>query len=80
MENIKFTSREKEHIVQKIKLYFQKELDDEIGQFEAEFLLDFFTKEISGYFYNRGLQDAQKEMESQMDIFKNTLYTMEQEV
>jgi len=76
--NIEFTHRQKEHIVRKIKLYFQKELDEEIGQFDAEFLLEFFTKEIGGHFYNRGLQDAQGVMESQMDSLKEALYVMEE--
>jgi uncharacterized protein (DUF2164 family) len=77
MEKIEFTNSQKEYIVQKIKLYFERELNDEIGQFDAEFLLDFFAKEIGGHFYNRGLQDAQTEMESQMDSFKEAIYTME---
>ncbi len=77
MEKIEFTSKQKEHVVQKIKLYFQRELDDDIGQFDAEFLLDFFAKEIGGHFYNRGLQDAQGLMESQMESFKEALYVME---
>ncbi len=78
MEQIQLTKEEKEHIVQKIKNYFTLELDDEIGQFDAEFLLDFFGKEIGPYFYNKGLQDAQKVLESQMDAIKETLYTMEE--
>jgi len=41
-------------------------------------LLDFFAKEIGGHFYNCGLQDAGKLMESQMESFKEALYVMEQ--
>ncbi len=80
MKKIEFTNSQKEHIVQKIKLYFEKELNDEIGQFDAEFLLDFFATEIGGHFYNRGLQDAQGAIESQMDLFKEVLYTMEEPI
>jgi len=78
METIAFTKEEKEQLVYKIKHYFQKELNEEIGQFDAEFLLDFFGKEIGSYFYNRGLQDAQVAMESQMDTLKELLYSMEE--
>jgi len=77
METIAFTKEEKEQLIYKIKHYFQKELNEEIGQFDAEFLLDFFGKEIGSYFYNRGLQDAQVAMESQMDALKELLYSME---
>jgi len=50
MSDIEFTSEEKEILVHKIQRYFQK--------FDAEFLLDFFSKEIGAYHYNRGLQDV----------------------
>jgi len=53
---------------------------NEIGQFDAEFLLEFFVKEIGSYFYNRGLQDAQGVMDSQMDGLKEVLYMMEESI
>ena len=59
MSNIKFSSTETEQLVAKIQGYFTKELDQDLGQFDAEFLLDFFSKEVGAYFYNRGLFDAQ---------------------
>ena len=59
MSDIKFSKEEIDRIVSKIKVYFNDELDQEIGGFEAEFLIDFFSKEIGPYFYNRGLSDAQ---------------------
>ena len=59
MSDIKFSKDETDLIVSKIKDYFKDELDQEIGGFDAEFLIDFFAKEIGPYFYNRGLSDAQ---------------------
>lgn len=67
MKDIKFSKEETDRIVGKIKAYFNDELDQEIGGFEAEFLIDFFAKEIGPYFYNRGLSDA------------NTLFTEKSE-
>jgi uncharacterized protein (DUF2164 family) len=64
VSTVTFTPHEKEHLVHKLKRYFAEELDQEIGQFEAEFLLDFFGQELGTYYYNRGLNDAR-------DIFKN---------
>jgi uncharacterized protein (DUF2164 family) len=64
VSTVAFTPQEKEHLVHKLKRYFVQELDQEIGQFEAEFLLDFFGQELGVYYYNRGLNDAR-------DIFKN---------
>lgn len=59
MSSIKFSNAETEQLVTKIQGYFAKELDQDLGQFDAEFLLDFFSKEVGAYFYNRGLFDAQ---------------------
>ena len=59
MTIIQFSTEEKQQIVSKVKHYFETEMDREIGGFEAEFLVDFFAREIGGYFYNRGLYDAQ---------------------
>jgi len=59
MSEVKFSKEEKELIVNKVKIYFNNELDQEIGGFEAEFLIDFFADKIGSYFYNRGLNDAQ---------------------
>ncbi len=77
MSDIQFTSREKEILVHKIQRYFQKELSEEIGQFDAEFLLDFFSKEIGGYHYNRGLQDARTLIEENAQNVAQTFYEME---
>ena len=80
MENISFSPEEKAQIVQKVKAYFEQELGEEIGQFDAEFLLEFFGKEIGPYYYNRGLQDAAGVIESQTDVMKEALYTMEEPI
>ena len=58
MNDIKLTIDEKSQIVNKVKTYFSNELDQEIGGFEAEFLIDFVVKEIGPYYYNHGLSDA----------------------
>ena len=59
MTDITFSKDEKERVVEKVKLYFSEELDQEIGGFDAEFLIDFFAGEIGAFYYNRGLSDAQ---------------------
>jgi uncharacterized protein (DUF2164 family) len=56
---IEFSKKEKEIMIQKVKMYFREELTQEIGNFDAEFLIDFFAEEIGGFFYNRGLYDAE---------------------
>ncbi|WGL18499.1 DUF2164 domain-containing protein [Microbulbifer bruguierae] len=54
-------------MVGKIKSYFADELDQEIGGFEAEFLIEFFARELGPYFYNRGIFDAQQVFNEKID-------------
>ena len=77
MSEITFTREEREVICRKIQLYFQEELEQELGQFDAGFLLDFFAEEIGSYFYNRGLYDAQAILESRMENIAEAIYEIE---
>lgn len=78
MEKIRFTSEEKQQVVQKVKLYFREELDQDIGQFDAEFLIDFFAEEVGAYFYNRGLCDAQALFQKKVDELGDAVLELEQ--
>lgn len=75
--HIEFNEREKEVLVQKLKRYLDQELDVEIGQFDAEFLLDFISKEIGVYHYNRGLNDAQDIFKSRLESITDAIYELE---
>jgi len=77
MSDIEFTEDEKSILVSKIQSYFHSELSEEIGQFDAEFLLDFFNKEIGAYHYNRGLQDARTLLEENAQNVQQAFYEME---
>ncbi|HOY22742.1 MAG TPA: DUF2164 domain-containing protein [Cellvibrio sp.] len=77
MSNIEFSKAEKELIVRKVQVYFSREMDQELGQFDAEFLLDFFAKEVGAYFYNRGLRDAQSVIEAKVADIADALYEIE---
>ncbi|MFC1751132.1 DUF2164 domain-containing protein [Pseudomonadota bacterium] len=77
MSTIEFSKEEKDIVVKKIQMYFREELDRDIGQFDAQFLLDFFASEIGPYFYNRGLYDAQSILEKRMDDISETIYELE---
>jgi len=74
---IEFLKEEKAHLAQKIKLYFSEELEQDIGQFDAEFLLDFFSEELGVYYYNRGINDARAIIESKFADIDDALYEIE---
>lgn len=77
MPLIEFSNKEKEIIIRKVQLYFNDELDQKIGQFDAEFLLDFFSEEIGSYYYNRGLIDAQAVLDSKLEDISGAFYELE---
>lgn len=74
MADIEFSRLEKELIVEKLKTYFKTELQHQITQFEAEFLIDFFSDEVGGFYYNKGLSDAQALISLKMD---DVIYELE---
>lgn len=77
MSQITFTEDEKSTLVDKIKSYFENELSQDIGQFDAEFLLEFFSKEIGGYHYNKGLKDAQDVFKERVESITDAIYELE---
>jgi uncharacterized protein (DUF2164 family) len=77
MPEITYSNEAKELLTNKIKLYFHEELDQEIGQFDAQFLLDFFAEEIGVYFYNRGLYDAQAILQRRLEDIGEAIYELE---
>jgi uncharacterized protein (DUF2164 family) len=77
MSEIKFSREEKERIVKKVETYFSNELDQEIGNFEAEFLIDFFADEIGAFFYNRGLSDANMLFNEKVEELSYTIQELE---
>jgi uncharacterized protein (DUF2164 family) len=77
MTPITFSKQEREAITQKIHRYFDEELKQEIGRFDAEFLLDFFTKEIGVYFYNQGLYDAQTVVNARVEELNDAILMLE---
>lgn len=79
LAEIKLDDSVKNEVVAKLQKYFEVELQQEIGSFEAEFLLDFFSKEVGGYYYNQGLADALKSFESKMEDVGELIYQLEKE-
>lgn len=80
MEDLKLTSEEKAVLVPKLVAYLSHELDVDAGQFDAEFLLDFLTKEAGAVLYNRGLDDTHAALAKHMDSFADVIYALEKPV
>ncbi len=77
MSAITLSKEEKDLLTHKLQRYLASEFEVELGQFDTEFLLEFFSKELGGYFYNRGLLDAQAIFDIKMDDVKDAIYQAE---
>lgn len=77
MSDIEFSAEEKALIVDKIQRYFDQELGQEIGGFDAEFLLEFFSREVGAYYYNQGLSDAKTIIEERLMSVTDAIYEIE---
>ena len=80
MADIAFTKEEKQQLIEKIRNYFESELNQELGQFDTEFFLDFLCRELGPWFYNRGLYDAQAVMQKHIDAVVESIYEIEKPV
>lgn len=66
-DRLELNKEQKEEAVKEIIHYFGKERDEEIGNLAAQLLLMFIAEKIGPYYYNKGVQDAQKYMADRVD-------------
>ena len=57
---IELTQQEITEIVPSLRKYFREELEQELSEMRARFLLEYFQKEIAPLAYNKGVKDAEQ--------------------
>lgn len=77
MTEIRFSAEQKADLVQRLQAYFDTELDQELKQFDAEFLLDFIARELGVHYYNQGLFDAQAALSNRLDSLTEAIDELE---
>lgn len=80
MDVTKISKEKRERIVAKLQAYMEENIEFEIEQFDAEFLLQFFIDEIGVLFYNQGIIDAQAKLDRRIDDIKESIAELEQMV
>ena len=78
MSEITLTNEQKDTLTDKLQSYFDRELGQDLGRFDAEFLVDFIGKEFGAYYYNQGLSDARTVISQQVDNIAEAIYEIEQ--
>ena len=64
-------------LVDAIRHYFQDERDEEIGDLQASFFLDFVLKEVGPSIYNQAVRDAQANLQRVVSDLDVTLHEPE---
>ncbi|MHA7777857.1 DUF2164 domain-containing protein [Roseibium sp. M-1] len=63
-----------------IKRYLDNDLDIDIGNMDAELLVDFLTPALGARFYNLGLKDAQAIFARKAEDLNDEIYALEKPV
>jgi uncharacterized protein (DUF2164 family) len=57
--SIQLDKQETKEVIFSLQKYFREELEQEINEMRAKFLLDYILKEIAPLAYNKGVKDAE---------------------
>lgn len=79
MSDIKLDSKQKETMISLLQEYFEQELGTDLGQFDADFLIDFISDKMGNIYYNQGVKDAQTVIERKVMDISDELYEIEKE-
>jgi uncharacterized protein (DUF2164 family) len=74
---IEIEAETRKRMVASIRRYFEQELEEEIGDLQAGFLLDYCLKEICPTVYNQAIADAQAWMLGRVEDLEGSLYEPE---
>ena len=67
MQTIELSAEVRQSMLGKIKEFFFNEKDEEISEFQAGILLDFFLENIGSLAYNQAIEDAHKYMAERVE-------------
>ena len=66
--------QETEELIHSLKKYFSAELDQELSDLKARFLVDFFFKEMAPLAYNQGVKDAESFFRNKLEDLSATCF------
>ncbi len=72
--SIELDKQESKDVLASLQKYFREELDEELSEMRAKFLLDYILKEIAPLAYNRGVKDAEMFLRGQLEDLSGTCF------
>ena len=73
---ISISRKNKDKIVQILQEWFKDNLDQDIGNLDAEFLTDFFTENIGALYYNQALKDVHTLIYEKTESLVDNIYEL----
>jgi len=74
---VRLSDERKAALIRLVRNYYEDELDDEISDFRAEGLIDFFVRELGPPVYNQGVRDACAYMQEKLTDVEGEVYEPE---
>lgn len=71
---IELTKQETKDVLASIQRYFEEELEMEINEMRAGFLLKYFLEEIAPFAYNKGVRDAETFLRGKLEDLPGTCF------
>ena len=77
MSEIRLDGESRALAVAALREWLDVELDRQIGDFQAELLVDFAAETLGSLWYNRGLMDARAAFERRVEEIGETIHELE---
>lgn len=74
---ITFTKQQKDQLIGDIQEFFLRERAEELGNLEAENMLEFFKTALGPVYFNEGIRQSRKVAEEKMAQLEEELYSLE---
>ena len=71
---LELSKEDVEQIIPSLRKYFTQELDQDISEMRAKFLLEYFMKEIAPFAYNQGVKDAESYFRNKVEDLGATCF------
>ena len=69
--------QQQDQMIRELQAFLDEELKVEMGQFDVQFLLEFFGRKMGCHYYNQGLADALNACKAKMDECADLVYELE---
>lgn len=67
----------RQRMLRSVRQHFLEEFDDDLSEFRAGTLIDFFLRELGPGVYNQGVQDAARYLQEKLTDIEGEVYESE---